>query len=402
MQKEPVTEKIDRCATEPFRIFFPLGVLASIIGVMLWPAFSQGWLSYYPLEAHARWMAISFGGCFITGFLGTAGPRILDAPRWHRGELLLFVVLAIAMMVALIANRIPMADMLAGLWLLGVLGSLLVRALAMRKDIPPPGMPMAALGLFCAGAAGLALSTGTVWNVSYELYYFCRLLYFQGLLWLPVLAVAPYLLPRFFGKPSRHSFDESTTIPPGWKKQFLRSLVAGLLIIASFALEAWSFPRFGMALRAFVVFFYLALSVPGLVSLSKTNALGKAVRWVAPCAAGGWLLAVTFPMLRIGMLHFMFIGGIGLLIITVATRVILGHESRHDRLTSPMKWFHLVWGLLLFTAATRLTSDFIPKVRFTHFTYAAILWSAILLFWLWKLRCEKKRPKPLRDAEDAD
>jgi len=69
---------IERCAAEPLRLFFPLGLLASAFGVMLWPALSWGWLDYYPLEAHSRWMAIGFGGCFITGFMGTAGPRLLE------------------------------------------------------------------------------------------------------------------------------------------------------------------------------------------------------------------------------------------------------------------------------------------------------------------------------------
>ncbi len=49
--------------------------------------------------------------------------------------------------------------------------------------------------------------------------------------------------------------------------------------------------------------------------------------------------------------------------------------------------------LVLFTAATRLTSDFVPKVRVTHFLYAAILWVAILAFWGWKLRRELRLPE---------
>ena len=99
-----------------------------------------------------------------------------------------------------------------------------------------------------------------------------------------------------------------------------------------------------MALRAIVVFLYLAVSVPGLVGWTKTNGLG--------------------------------------------------HAERQDRLKLPMKWFHAMWALLLFTAATRMTSDFLPKVRMTHFTYAAILWLAILVFWMWKMRRELKRPLP--------
>src|SRR5690606_34712427 len=136
----------------------------------------------------------------------------------------------------------------------------------------------------------------------------------------------------------------------------------------------------------------LARSVPRLFAWSKVNGLGLALRWVVPCAAGGWLLAAWFQPLRIGMLHLMFIGGAGLLMLAAATRVILGHNDRHDRLTSPLRWFHALWALVLFTAATRLTSDFVLKVRISHFIYAALLWVLITAFWSWKLRLERKLP----------
>lgn len=389
MNTKPAT--IDRWATEPFRIFFPLGLIASVFGAMLWPAFSQGWIVYYPLEAHARWMTLGFGGCFIAGFLGTAGPRFLDAPPWRRWELIVHLTMALAMMVCLVFQRIIIADLLAGLWLLGLLASLLYRFFRERRDFPPPGLPMAALGLFSAGIAGVVLSLVTVVDFPLQLYIFFRLLYFQGLLWLPVIAVAPYLLPRFFGKPSPHEFDESAAVPAGWSRKFAGSLVAGLLLIATFACEAWLAARVGMVLRGIFVMLYLFIAVPGLAGWTRTNGLGVALRWVVPCAAAGWFLAAWFPPLRNGMLHLMFIGGAGLLILTVATRVNLGHSGRGDRLTTPLRWFHVVWTLLLFTAATRLSADFIPKVRLSHLNYAAVAWSVVLVFWVWKLRREGGR-----------
>ncbi|MGB6220295.1 NnrS family protein [Haloferula sp.] len=382
--------KLTRLAEEPFRLFFPLGLLASAIGVLLWPAVFAGWIDYYPLEAHARWMVIGLGGCFITGFLGTAGPRLLGTRPFHRAELLLHLALSLAVMVALGVNRITTADGLTGIWLISLLASLLGRFLFARQDVPPPGLPLAVLGI--AGAATAAIILGLGIPTSLAVHQFLRLLYFQGFLWLPILGVAPYLLPRFFGKPSPHSFDESLTIPAGWMRPFLESLAAGLLLIASFALEAWGHGRAGHILRAVVVTLHLARSVPGLFAWGKVNGLGLAVRWVVPCAAGGWLLAVAFPHLRVGGLHLMFIGGAGLLMLAAATRVILGHNNRHDRLSSPLRWCHALWAMVLFTAATRLTSEFIPKVRVSHFIYAALMWLFVLLFWSWKLRRELRQP----------
>ena len=383
---------LTRVATEPFRLFFPLGILGSVIGVLMWPAFFHGWIGFYPLEAHARMMVLGFGGCFITGFLGTAGPRLLGNRPWSVPEFFVLVALALSSMVFLALNKIAFADRLAGAWMLCVLGFLMARVFRGRNDIPPPGLPLAALGLAGGGISAILLSFPAVLGTGVEIFTFLRLLLFQGLLWLPILGVAPYLLPRFFGRKSPHSFEDSGTIPPGWMRPFVESSAAGLLLLGSFALEAWGHGRAGMILRIVVVVAHLARSVPGLVSFSKVNALGLALRWVLPCSALGWLLGAVFPYLRVGTLHMMFIGGAGLLMVSVATRVFLGHNERHDLLASPMRWFHFVWGLTLFTAATRLTSEFVMKVRITHFTYAAILWVVILAFWWWKLHRDLRKP----------
>lgn len=382
--------QLARLAEEPFRLFFPLGFLASVIGVLLWPAVFSGWIDYYPLEAHSRWMVLGFAGSLIVGFLGTAGPRVLGTRTFFRWEFLIHLVLALAMMTALWFNRIALADLLTGAWLTGVLASLLGRFLFTRQDTPPPGLPLAILGIGGAALAGFVFGSGI--SLAVEVNQFLRLLYFQGILWLPILGVAPYLLPRFFGKRSLHSFDDSASIPPGWMRPFLESLAAGLLLLASFALEAWSYASSGQILRAAVVAIHLIRWVPGLVAWSKVNGLGLAIRWVLPCAVGGWLLAASFPHLRVGVLHLMFIGGAGLLMFAAATRIILGHSERHDRLESPMLWWHGLWGMILFTAATRLTSEFIPKVRVSHYMYAAGLWVVLLAFWAWKMRRELRAP----------
>jgi len=384
--------KLDRVAAEPFRLFFPLGIIASAIGVLLWPAYFGGWITAYPLEAHARWMIIGFAGCFITGFIATAGPRLLGSDPWCRFEIIFHTFTALAVFIFLALNKIATADLFTGFWLLGVLKSMLFRVFVGRQDVPPPGLPLVFLGITGAMLAGFALSMESFLTYTIPVRTFWRLLYFQGFLWLPILGVAPYLLPRFFGRKSTHSFPDSTTIPPGWMRLLIESLIVGLLLIASFALEAWRPGPSGMLLRCIVVVIHLSRSVPGLVAWTKVNGLGLALRWILPCAAAGWLLAVAFPPLRIGMLHLMFISSAGLLMLVVATRVILGHNDRHDRLSSPMKWFHWLWGAVLFTAATRLTSDFIFKVRITHFVYAAILWVIILAVWSWKLRRELNQP----------
>ncbi|MDF1711975.1 MAG: NnrS family protein [Akkermansiaceae bacterium] len=201
-------------------------------------------------------------------------------------------------------------------------------------------------------------------------------------------------MPRFFGLKSLHSFEEGRSVPKGWLKYWIISVISGTLLLASFVIEFWLNQKAGLYLRAFTVSAHLFAFVPGMLSLKKCNALGLSIRWVPWCAAVGWLAIIFVPGLRTGVLHLMFIGGSAIVMLAVSTRVILGHNDRHDRLALPMKWYHLVWSLLLLTTATRLSADFVPKVRISHLSYAACLWIIVIVFWSVKIRRDLKSPLP--------
>ena len=388
-----MNKKINRWCTEPFRIFFPLGILSSIIGVLLWPFAFAGWLDYYPLEAHSRWMIIGFGGCLITGFIGTAGPRLIGASPWSYFELFWHLALCAFVLFFLYSAQITAADTFAGFWLIGVLCSMLWRLLFEKKDVPPPGIPMVFLGLLSGAVAAFALALNSMIGFDFLWQKFWRLCYFQGFVWIPIVGVAPYILPRFFGLSSKHSFNAAPFLPPGWKSQFMLSLVTGGLLLVSFAVEVWHTAPLGLTMRAIIFAAYFPLAIPGLLSLSRVNALALSLRWILPCAVTGWILAAFYPHMRIGISHLMFIGGPSLLMLAVSTRVFLGHNDRHDRLGFPLKWYHAVWALALLTAATRLSADFVPKVRTSHLIYAAVLWVIIVIFWGYKTIKESRIPR---------
>ena len=81
---------------EPFRIFFPLGLFLGAIGVALWPLFVWHAIAFYPAQAHVRLMIEGLMGSFIIGFLGTAGPRLLDASSLIAAETCVLLALQIA------------------------------------------------------------------------------------------------------------------------------------------------------------------------------------------------------------------------------------------------------------------------------------------------------------------
>src|SRR5215510_7928052 len=60
---------------EPYRVFFPLGMLCGLAGVAIWPLYSFGITATYSGRAHALVQIFGFLYCFIAGFLLTAVPR---------------------------------------------------------------------------------------------------------------------------------------------------------------------------------------------------------------------------------------------------------------------------------------------------------------------------------------
>ena len=277
-----------------------------------------------------------------------------------------------------------------------LLAGMAVRALRGRRDVPPPGFVLVFAGLVGAALSALWLARGPL--VSLELWRFVRLWYFQGFLLLPLMGIGPYLLPRFFGMPSDHSFETSVEPPPGWWPRALASGAAGLGVIASFALEAWGWPMAGQLSRAAVVMAWFALETPVFRMAWQRTTPGTAVRWSLVSMAAGLVCAAVWPLARIGSLHLFFVSGLGLVTMAVGTRVILGHAGRHDLLGGKIVWLRWVIGLAILAAATRMTSDFIPAVRVSHHNYAAWSWVAAALVWLLALGkhlfADESAPKP--------
>lgn len=56
------SQYVRACCEEPFRIFFPIGVLLGVVGVSLWLPFYLGAGIPYPNVAHARLMIEGFVG----------------------------------------------------------------------------------------------------------------------------------------------------------------------------------------------------------------------------------------------------------------------------------------------------------------------------------------------------
>ena len=180
-----------------------------------------------------------FGGAFVVGFLGTAGPRMASAPKLSTVELLGLFALHIAGGIFHLRLMLEEADRCFIAMLVLLLTGLLIRVVRFRTSAPPPQMVLALTGLIC-GISGTILLRQPDLISSLEMYRFAGLLLYQGLLLPPVLGIGSFLFPRILGG----EFGESKTA--GQQRfKLAGAILAAVLIVVSFFLEAFGSPMAG-------------------------------------------------------------------------------------------------------------------------------------------------------------
>jgi uncharacterized protein involved in response to NO len=377
---EPKRVSPSALAQEPFRIFFPAGVVAGIIGVMLWPLYFWGILQSYPGQNHARIMAYGLFGGFILGFLGTAMPRMLSAFPFRFAEVLPILLLHLAMVLSYAAAHTSLGDTLLLLLLFTFFICIAIRA-RYRKDTPPPGFVLVGLSFLCMATGAILSIVADLREIDPYWISLQRLLSYQGFVLLPILGIGPFILPRFFGMQSHHDFPEALVPVGGWWKKAALALAAGALIITSFFLETAGWYRLGYTVRFATTLAYLLLEMPFHRAPKASNALGLSVRIAFGGILAGFLAVALFPIYRIALLHLTLIGGFAVITFVVATRVVFGHSGNIELVKKRNRWLLIAIGIMLFAMVTRISGDFWPKIMASHYSYGAILWVMGVIIW---------------------
>jgi len=369
-------------AGEPFRLFFPLGVIAGIAGVMLWPLHFLG-VGPYPGVGHARVMAHGFLGSFICGFLATAVPRMLGASPISLPTVASLLVLQTLSVGGHLAGWNAMADGTFLAALLVLTGSLADR-FRRRTDLPPPGFTLALLGILCA-MVGLALGFAEAEDESAatRLIWQNRLVY-QGFLLLPILGVGGYILPEMLGVPNRHDLPGMRLPSAEWWRLAAEAAVAGGLVVLSFGLEVRGWVAAGYGLRGAAAGGYLLRQLWSAGTGTKSSVVARWLRFAMILVVSGFALVALFPGVRVAWLHLFFAGGMSMVTLAVATRVLFGHSGQGPRLHGRNAWLTVAFVVMILATLTRITGDLLPKILVTHYSYGAVFWATALSVWAWK------------------
>src|SRR5215510_11869294 len=131
---------------DPYRIFFPLGILLGVMGVAIWPFYYFGLTNGYSGRAHAYVQTDGFLYAFIAGFLLTAIPRFTGTePPSRRIQYLLAAMLA----TCAIAFEFQFFAIGNSMFMVAhaTVITLAVRRFRSRKQDPPETFSLIGLGL---------------------------------------------------------------------------------------------------------------------------------------------------------------------------------------------------------------------------------------------------------------
>ena len=371
------------CVAEPFRIFFPLGLLLGVIGVALWPLFVWHAIDFYPANAHSRLMIEGLMGSFIIGFLGTAGPRLLDARPLSAVEISALFGLQLLSASLHLAQDQTAGDLIFLVLLLLFLGMMGTRARA-AQDLPPPHFVLVLFGLFSAIAgifliiAAKSMANGIFANQ------LSVLMLNEGFVLFPILGVGAFFFPKLLGgaRPEPADLQIGAVL---WGKRAAIAALTGLVIWGSFVMEALGWMRSAAIVRGLTTLLYFVAWGRLFKKPSGPRFMAQCFRQGALLLVAGLLLPAALPGYRVANLHLTFIGGFTIILFTVSTRVVLGHSGHQYLFQKRLRFLIASLALLVLAMLARVSADFILPERNSHLVYAALIWLLAAAVWAWAL-----------------
>lgn len=369
--------------TEPYRIFFPFGLLMGLHGIGHWMAFGLGWMESYPVAVHALVQTRLFMGAFIAGFLMTAVPRFSGTAPARRSEVLAVLALMLGLYTALELDRWKWVILLQTVWWLSLARFIVVRFASRTDRAPRPPAEFAWLPV----AFALALTGSILHYVSLETTLapfgillskiFCE----KGFILCVVMGVGRFLGPRLMGSQRQPSPEDLRAGAGMSYKAVLPQLLGAAALCTAFILEAVGQVR-GSAVLA-------ALTVGALLLRSRCLVLRPPVvsAFTISIAASFWavLAGVALPAFLPGsrtvVVHVLFLGGFSLMTLTVSAMVVLSHGGRGDRIHKSTLLFGGLLAAHVLSLAFRLYAAADAERYFVWVAASAALWLVAALVW---------------------
>lgn len=368
---------------EPFRIFFPLGICFSLLGVSHWLFYAIGVTHTYSGFYHATIQVGSYMACFVFGFLLTALPRFASAPPATTTELLTIIGLFMVQLLCVSWGRWIFAE-LCFIGLLVMLAIFAGRRFAGRSSsVGPPTEFVWILVSLLFGVSGTALLIlGQLGVLGLWALAMGRPMVQQGFLLSIVMGVGGFMAPRLMGRgfPTvTPTLEEARRIR---QRRTRLHMLAAVVLGSTFWMEQAGAMRVAYLVRALVVTAELAWTTQ-FYRPAKVADLYVRFVWISlwMIVAGLWLI-VLVPAHRVALLHIVFLGGFSVMAFAVGTMVVLSHSGQAPLLRRPLWVLRLTGTMLAAALAFRLAADVLPHQFFALLGIAAACWIIAGMGWL--------------------
>lgn len=358
-----------RIELDPFRLFFPMGIIFLVIGTLLWLPHIWDKDAAYPVLLHRCLVLGGFTTCFITGFLMTAAPKFSQSFPAQSSEIFLMVLTIFVGIVAAINEMSDLVYATTSFQSL-ILLFFLVRRLIHRKSNPPYSFLMIPIGLLFWMASGILC-------IFFDDDLFKRL-HYEGAIATIIIGVGSRLIPGILGynqivTNQRNVYEQKLSLHATIPTHFYMIFV--IFWISYFIDFQW-----GAYLRLFVVsyvgvFYWQLLKIPPIkTALTRCIWFCCWMIWLSFLFSAIWLDG------HIHATHKFFVSGIVLLSILVGTRVIQAHGAKDPSLEN-IKSLYFITASIILAGMTRVTAILWPDIYFSHLGYSSFFLNLGILWW---------------------
>lgn len=356
---------------EPYRIFFFIGTVSSIVGTSIWIFFFSGLMVTYPILIHSNLMFFAFLLSFVAGFLLTAVPKMSQTKAASPHEMICYSVLAFLQLIFSFSTKPQWSYLIATFQFVFLIRFILVRFFT-RKQNPPSGFSYVPVGLLM----GLL---GSVFSFLYYFFLndktflisFAKLFLYQGFILNLIAGLGGRLIPTL----SRTAGALSPMEPGRLNKA--KNLLPMLILNLSFITEGFGEIRIGNGIRFFILLYIAINHFKIFAPKNPKSHLGLFLTVSSLFTVVPYLIISIFPEYKIHLLHLVYIGGLSLMTYLISVRVILAHGGHN--LNYELR-SHALWIIPLFLIVAsflRLSAGVASSATF--YSHAIIAASA---FWI--------------------
>lgn len=356
---------------EPYKVFFPIGILCSILGVLQWIFYRFGMIHFFPRATHGNLMFFGFMWTFIIGFLMTAIPKMTGTKPASWFDLGTSVFLVFLQVAFSIRNEIEISAFVFLLQILAM-GYFLIYRMSKIKKMPFWGfvfIPVSFLMNLAGVISFLVLKDREIFLVLSGEAFILNLILGLGSRLVPVISRLPNaLMPNVASEKKDANWQNFLFV---------------VFLNTSFVMQIFGFSNLGIGIRSVVLVFASIKYLKILTKPVQWTVVGVGLKISSLFLIFGTLCTMPALQFTLAGQHLLFISGFVLLTMLISTRVVLAHGGQNLSYEVSAKKILIFIVCLIFSGMTRFFAGY--NVLSDLIIYSVVLFILGIAMWLIKL-----------------